>query len=78
MQNLMHTGGWAITFFTLFTNWKSCRRSITVPLELTGKISSPGVLISELADYFIMVYTLSHLSCSKKGTHLLYIKTVLL
>ena len=59
-------GGGALLFPLSFTNWKSGRRAIT------GKISTPGVLISELADYLI------YLSCSRKGMPLLYIKTVLL
>ena len=43
-------------------------------LNLTGKISTPGLLISELADYLVF----SYLSCSRKGMPLLYIKTILL
>ena len=43
-------------------------------LELNWEISTPGALISEMADYLIFFC----LSFSKIGMPLLYIKTVLL
>jgi len=70
----------ALLLSLFFTNWKSGRRSIRVKhlylltLELNWEISTPGILVSKLADYLIFCY----LSCSRKGMALLYIKTVLL
>ena len=51
-----YMGGGGLVFALFFTNRKSGTRAIRVEIFIpayTEKISNPGVLISELADYLI-------------------------